>query len=188
MNGATSTKIMHRKDIGLIEGCMNMKLTKTRRRQVEHSERKEDCVLYSATGFTDCARKRSGTFERSNSIGLMPSQPEKSLAIASVNLRNSEQRDSPYNHDKQIYDLLRIALHVQDERIRNVGRWCEDDDHLGYLEFTSNIAKSGIQVTVIMKWISRPGKGDLLVGQLDAQNLLPNGNGIPSFASSGRGP
>lgn len=38
--------------------------------------------------------------------------------------------------------------------------------------------------TVKMKWMSRPGKGDFLVGKLEAQNRLPNGNGIPSFASS----
>ena len=30
----------------------------------------------------------------------------------------------------------------------------------------------------------RPGKGDFPVGQFDAQNLFPNGRGIPSFASS----
>lgn len=30
----------------------------------------------------------------------------------------------------------------------------------------------------------RPGSGDLPVGQLDAQNRLPNGSGMPSFASS----
>lgn len=29
-----------------------------------------------------------------------------------------------------------------------------------------------------------PGSGDLPVGQLDAQTLLPNGSGMPSFASS----
>lgn len=29
-----------------------------------------------------------------------------------------------------------------------------------------------------------PGSGDLPVGQFDAQNLLPKGRGIPSFASS----
>lgn len=32
----------------------------------------------------------------------------------------------------------------------------------------------------------RPGNGDFPVGQVDAQNLLPNGRGIPSFASSVR--
>ena len=30
----------------------------------------------------------------------------------------------------------------------------------------------------------RPGKGDFPVGQFDAQNLFPNGRGIPSLASS----
>ena len=35
-----------------------------------------------------------------------------------------------------------------------------------------------------IKWIISPGKGDFPVGQLDAQNLLPNGRGIPSLASS----
>ena len=30
----------------------------------------------------------------------------------------------------------------------------------------------------------RPGKGDFPVGQLDAQNLFPNGRGMPSLASS----
>jgi hypothetical protein len=29
-----------------------------------------------------------------------------------------------------------------------------------------------------------PGSGDFPVGQFEAQNLLPNGKGIPSFASS----
>ena len=29
-----------------------------------------------------------------------------------------------------------------------------------------------------------PGRGDFFVGQFDAQNLLPNGRGIPSLASS----
>ena len=29
-----------------------------------------------------------------------------------------------------------------------------------------------------------PGSGDLPVGQFDAQNLLPKGRGMPSFASS----
>ena len=29
-----------------------------------------------------------------------------------------------------------------------------------------------------------PGSGDSPVGQFDAQNLLPNGKGIPSLASS----
>jgi hypothetical protein len=29
-----------------------------------------------------------------------------------------------------------------------------------------------------------PGSGDLPVGQFEAQNLFPNGKGIPSFASS----
>ena len=29
-----------------------------------------------------------------------------------------------------------------------------------------------------------PGRGDFPVGQLDAQNRLPKGNGMPSFASS----
>ena len=35
-----------------------------------------------------------------------------------------------------------------------------------------------------IKWMIRPGKGDFPVGQFDAQNLLPNGRGIPSLASS----
>ena len=35
-----------------------------------------------------------------------------------------------------------------------------------------------------IRWTIRPGSGDLPVGQFDAQNLLPNGNGIPSLASS----
>ena len=30
-----------------------------------------------------------------------------------------------------------------------------------------------------------PGRGDLPVGQFEAQNLLPNGSGTPSLASSG---
>jgi hypothetical protein len=29
-----------------------------------------------------------------------------------------------------------------------------------------------------------PGSGDFPVGQFEAQNLFPNGKGIPSFASS----
>lgn len=29
-----------------------------------------------------------------------------------------------------------------------------------------------------------PGSGDFPVGQFEAQNLFPNGRGIPSFASS----
>ena len=33
--------------------------------------------------------------------------------------------------------------------------------------------------------MSRPGRGDLPVGQFDAQKRLPPGRGIPSFASSG---
>jgi hypothetical protein len=35
-----------------------------------------------------------------------------------------------------------------------------------------------------IKCIISPGKGDFPVGQFDAQNLLPNGRGIPSLASS----
>lgn len=35
-----------------------------------------------------------------------------------------------------------------------------------------------------IKWMIRPGSGDLPVGQLDAQNRFPNGRGIPSLASS----
>ena len=37
----------------------------------------------------------------------------------------------------------------------------------------------GIRCTI------RPGRGDLPVGQFEAQNLLPNGSGTPSLASSG---
>ena len=32
--------------------------------------------------------------------------------------------------------------------------------------------------------MTSPSKGDFPVGQFDAQSLLPNGRGIPSFASS----
>jgi hypothetical protein len=35
-----------------------------------------------------------------------------------------------------------------------------------------------------MRCTISPGRGDLPVGQFDAQNLLPNGSGIPSLASS----
>lgn len=38
--------------------------------------------------------------------------------------------------------------------------------------------------TVGIKWMIRPGSGDLPVGQLEAQNRFPNGSGMPSFASS----
>ena len=30
-----------------------------------------------------------------------------------------------------------------------------------------------------------PGRGDFPVGQFEAQNILPNGSGTPSLASSG---
>lgn len=39
----------------------------------------------------------------------------------------------------------------------------------------------GIKCTI------NPGSGDLPVGQLDAQKRLPNGKGMPSFASSAFG-
>lgn len=35
-----------------------------------------------------------------------------------------------------------------------------------------------------IRWTINPGRGDFPVGQFDAQNLFPNGSGIPSFASS----
>ena len=38
-----------------------------------------------------------------------------------------------------------------------------------------------------IRCIINPGRGDSPVGQLDAQNLFPNGSGIPSFASSDDG-
>lgn len=39
-----------------------------------------------------------------------------------------------------------------------------------------------------MKYHRRLGKGALYVGQLEAQKLLPNGRGSPSFASSAGSP
>ena len=35
-----------------------------------------------------------------------------------------------------------------------------------------------------MRCTINPGRGDFPVGQFDAQNLFPNGNGIPSLANS----
>lgn len=35
-----------------------------------------------------------------------------------------------------------------------------------------------------IKCIISPGRGDLPVGQFEAQNLFPKGSGSPSFASS----
>ena len=35
-----------------------------------------------------------------------------------------------------------------------------------------------------IKWRTSPGRGVFPVGQFDAQNLFPNGRGIPSLASS----
>jgi hypothetical protein len=42
-----------------------------------------------------------------------------------------------------------------------------------------------ITITDGIRWIISPGKGDLPVGQFDAQNRFPKGRGTPSFASSG---
>ena len=35
-----------------------------------------------------------------------------------------------YGDDKEVDDLLRIPLKIKDERIRDVGRGCKDDDDL----------------------------------------------------------
>ena len=41
-------------------------------------------------------------------------------------------------------------------------------------------------LTEVIKWMISPGRGDFPAGQFDAQNLLPNGRGMPSLASSAR--
>ena len=35
-----------------------------------------------------------------------------------------------------------------------------------------------------IRWTINPGSGDFPVGQFDAQNLFPKGNGMPSLANS----
>ena len=47
-------------------------------------------------------------------------------------------------------------------------------------------AGGGAMITITdgIMWMMSPGRGDLPVGQLDAQKRLPKGSGMPSFASS----
>ena len=69
----------------------------------------------------------------------------------------------------------------------HVWRRCNNDDDLdiALTELDEGHAlEQSCKLTDGIKCTMRPGSGDFPVGQLEAQNRLPKGRGIPSFASS----
>ena len=76
-------------------------------------------------------------------------------------------------------------MNIQYEWIHDVHGGPKNHDNL---HLTVRIACSAQTIENALaegiKLMMSPGKGALPVGQFDAQNLLPNGRGIPSLASS----
>ena len=105
------------------------------------------------------------TFEWARSIGLVVPKPEET------------------DDDEEIDDLSWVALHIEDEGVGHRG-WRPDnhDDLRGASGSTERWVIK--RRTEGIRWMISPGRGDFPVGQFEAQNLLPNGRGIPSFASS----
>ena len=85
--------------------------------------------------------------------------------------------------DEEIDDLSWVALHIEDEGVGHRGWRSDDNDDLrGASDSTERWVIKGR--TEGIRWMISPGRGDFPVGQFEAQNLLPNGRGIPSFANS----
>ena len=128
-------------------------------------------------------------------------RPYESRGTSALDIASAERRwgEGTYDDDEQVDDLARVALDVEDERVRDRGRRRDDDDHLCRQRTLASCCvhggggEKGVEGveggedggrTEGIKWMMRPGSGDLPVGQLEAQNLLPNGRGMPSLASS----
>lgn len=101
-------------------------------------------------------------------------------------LQVCSQERRTHEHDEQVDDLAGVSFHIQDEGVCDRRRRPDDDDDLQTREQRAP-ACCACGRTEGIKWMIRPGSGDLPVGQLDAQNRFPNGRGIPSLASSERG-
>jgi len=93
-----------------------------------------------------------------------------------------KKKRKTHNDDKEINDLLWVSFDIQNEWVGD-SRWRPDNkDNMELISDRSSAARSVL--TEGIRWIINPGSGDLPVGQFEAQNLFPNGRGIPSFASS----
>ena len=98
--------------------------------------------------------------------------------------KNTEQKWAHQNCEK-LYYLCWITLNIKYERIHDRWRWCYNDNELFWDTITNGLVY-GVEAKLTdgMKCKIRPGRGDFPVGQFDAQNSLPNGNGMPSLANS----
>ena len=80
--------------------------------------------------FTRKHRRR--TFEWARHVRPPVSQPEEA------------------EDDEKVDDLLRVALHVQNERVSYLRWWRQDDDHLYRALSRLPMMKSSVQLTVMI--------------------------------------
>jgi hypothetical protein len=93
-----------------------------------------------------------------------------------------EKEWKTHDNDEEINDLLWVSFNIQNKRVGDIWWRRDNDDNLGPISDRSSAARSAL--TEGIKCMINPGSGDFPVGQFEAQNLFPNGRGIPSFASS----
>lgn len=83
-------------------------------------------------------RWRRRTLERAVRIGLPVPEPEEALRSDAVRRRAATQlsEETAYHNDEEVDDLLRVPFDIDDERVRDGGRGCDDDNDL--------VAKTGL--------------------------------------------
>lgn len=90
-----------------------------------------------------------------------------------------------YHYDEHIDHLCGVSFDVENEWVDDAWRRRDDNNDLcDIVKLLNADFYYQVRLTDGIRWMMSPGSGDFPVGQLDAQNRLPNGSGTPSFASS----